>query len=172
MLIWFVALSMTGVVLVFRDPRLDHRMVALGSVLPLAIDLLVGLARGSATQVGPAHSMVMHVAVLAVVMLATIGRRPIRKRLVAVSIGGFAHLVLDGAWTRTTSFAWPLLGARSVGREFVFDRPLIVNVVMELLGGAVFAFLVHRCRLRQKSRREGFVRSGILEFLPPPPRRR
>jgi hypothetical protein len=171
-LIWFVALSVAGVVLVFRDPRLDHRMVALGSVVPILIDALWGAVGGRFTRVGPAHSMVVHVMVLAVVMLATIGRRPLRKRLVALSIGGFAHLILDGAWTRTSSFAWPLFGVRFVGREFVFDRPLAANILMELAGCVVVAVLVNRCRLQQKTRRDSFLRSGILEFLPLPARRR
>jgi hypothetical protein len=172
MLIWFAALSVSGVLLVFKDPRLDHRAVALGSVLPLLVDAMFGAATGSFFRVGPAHSMVVHVAVLMAVMLATIGRRPIRKRLIAVSIGGFAHLILDGAWVRTGSFVWPLLGWRFRGREFLFDRPLLLSVAMEAIGVAVAVLMYQRCRLSQKSRRDGFTRSGTLEFLPPVPRRR
>ncbi len=172
MVIWFVALSVAGVVLVFRDPRLDHRMVALGSVLPLVIDVLYGAVSGHLTRVGPAHSMVVHVAVLAAVMLATIGRRPLRKRLVALSIGGLAHLVLDGAWTRTSSFAWPLTGRSFAARQLVFDRPIALNLLMEVLGCVVIWVLVLRCRLSQPNRRDNFLRSGIMEFLPPPPRQR
>ncbi len=172
MFVWFIALAVLGVVLVFRDPRLDHRMVALGSVVPHAGDLLAGVASGAPTRVGPAHSMVVHVALLAVVMVSSIGRRALRKRLIALSIGGFAFLILDTAWTRTASFAWPITTRSFEGRSFVYQRPLLVNVVLEVVGLIVAVVLVKRCRLERKTERESFLRSGTLEFHGPSPRKR
>lgn len=161
-----MALSVAGVVFVFKDPRLDHRMVAAGSLAPIVIDVAVGSISGFPTRVGPGHSMVVHVVWLAVVMLGTIGRRPMRKRLIAFSLGGFGGLVLDGAWTRTRVFSWPLTGAKFTGRQFVLDRPLAVNVLLEIVGLACLAFLIDRCRLKRPSERAAFFRSGKLEFRP------
>ena len=63
MLIWFAVMSVTGVVLVFRDPRLDHRLVAVGSLLPNAVDLVVRQGK-----VGPGHTLVGVVGFLTIVM--------------------------------------------------------------------------------------------------------
>ena len=35
MFVWFIAVSVTVVALIFRSPDLDYRLVMLGSVLPL-----------------------------------------------------------------------------------------------------------------------------------------
>jgi hypothetical protein len=172
MLMWFVCLSIGGVLIVFRDPRLDHRMVALGSVLPIVADVLFGAATGSFRSVGPGHSMVVHVGLLATAMLTTIGRRRLRKRLIAVCLGGFANLVFGGAWARTDSFIWPLTGFGFVGDQPLFERPLVASLLMEAVGLVIGLVLLDRCRLRQPSRCGAFMTNGSLEFLPRPPRRR
>jgi len=167
MLIWFAVMSVGGVVFVFRDPRLDHRLVVVGSLLPNAVDLVLRHGR-----VGPAHTLVGVVGFLAVVMAITVGRRSLRKRLLALPIGALCALALDGAWTRTKVFAWPFTGWMLPGRLFVLGRPWWVNGGLELAGVAVAVFLYQRCGLAQPSRRRAFVQSGALELVSAPTRRR
>ncbi len=103
MLFWFVGGSAAIVWFVFRDPRFDYRLLAVGAVVPDVVDVWFGGAR-------TLHSVVAPIAVLAAVMLATLGRRPIRRRLLAVPIGMFLHLVLDGVFRDTRVFWWPFTG--------------------------------------------------------------
>ena len=122
MLLWFASLSVLGVFLVFRDAALDYRLVAVGALLPDPIDTL--LRRG----IGPAHSVSVAVAFLSAVMLATVGRRTLRRRLLALPIGVFAHLVLDGAWADTAAFWWPFTRRTVDGPLPAFDHGLVVVV--------------------------------------------
>lgn len=163
MLIWFAVMSVTGVVLVFRDPHLDHRLVAVGSLLPNAVDLAV--RRG---KVGPAHTLVGVVGFLTVVMLATIGHRRLRKRLLALPIGALASLALDGVFTRTKVFAWPVTGWVLPGRLFVLERPMLLNLAMEVVGIVVAVVMYRRCGLDQQARRNALLHDGALEVLTPP----
>jgi hypothetical protein len=127
-LLWFAGLSVALVWSVFRDPRLDYRLVVVGSLLPDVVDGLAGGAR-------VLHSVTASVVLLVVVMLATQGRRPLRRRLLAVPIGTFAHLVLDGVWTRTKVFWWPFFGTSFEGAALPsFDRPIVLLVLMEVVG--------------------------------------
>jgi apolipoprotein N-acyltransferase len=161
MLIWFAVLSVAGVALVFRDPRLDHRLVAVGALVPDVVD---GLFRWG--RIGPAHTLLGAVAALSTVMFVTVGRRPLRKRLLAIPIGWFAHLVLDPSWTLTKVFWWPALGAVLPGRLPVLDRPIVVTLAMEAIGVALGVLVWQRCGLRDPRRRRAFFRTGALEWRP------
>lgn len=134
MLLWFAGMAYLMVWSVFRDPRIDYRLVMIGALLPDVADAPLG---------GPryAHTLVVSVAVLVVVMLATRGRRPLRRRALALPIGMFCHLVLDGMWARTAVFWWPFLGEGLHDRGLPsFDRPLLLLVAMELLGVAALVW--------------------------------
>jgi hypothetical protein len=130
MLLWFVGLSALLVWEVFHDPRIDYRLVVAGALLPDVVDGVLG---------GPRvlHSLTFSVALLAVVMAATAGRgrRLVRRRLLAVPIGTFLHLVLDGMWARTDVFWWPFTGW-SFGDAPLpsFERSPPIVVVMEVAG--------------------------------------
>jgi hypothetical protein len=66
--------------------------------------------------------------------LATIGRRVLRKKVLAVIIGLFLHLVFDGAFTNTSMFWWPLGGFATYEQALPsIDRGWI-NVGLELVG--------------------------------------
>ncbi len=97
MLLWFVATSVFTVFFVFRSPAFDYRPLMVGSLIPLA-------------SVRVLHSIVFAVVFLAVVMLATIGHRLLRRRLLGLPVGVMLHLVFTGAWTNDKVFAWPLFG--------------------------------------------------------------
>ena len=92
MILWYLAPSIVAVHEIFRSRGLDYRLIALGALLPLLVDLPFGyFAYG--------HSLFVAVGVLAVVMLATIGRpRLLRRRLICIPIGWMCGLVLSGAW--------------------------------------------------------------------------
>jgi membrane-bound metal-dependent hydrolase YbcI (DUF457 family) len=155
MVLWFVGVSMALVWVVFQSPALDYRMVATGSLLPV-LDAVTG---------GPSvlHTLVGSVVLLTVVMLATRGRRLVRRRWLGLPIGTFVHLVLDGTWTRSALFGWPFLtGDAFDGRLPELDRPIVVIVLLELVGVVALAWLHRGFGFGDPERRRAFVRTGHL----------
>ena len=155
MLLWFAGGSFLAVWLVFRDPAIDHRLVVAGALLPDVVDVLSG---------GPwlGHTVLASVVLLLGIMLATRGRRLLRRRLLALPIGTFLHLVLDGAWTDTETFWWPAFGFDlGEGRLPSVERGLS-NVVLELAGLAILVWAWRRFRLDEPDRRRHLLRSGRL----------
>ena len=155
MFFWYLATSVIAVGWVFRDPRFDYRMLLVGSVFPL-IDGLFGGARAL-------YSVVTSVFVLAVVMLATIGRRPLRKVLLGFPIGMILHLVFSGAWGNTDVFWWPLTG-------WSFDDAPLPEVergwwslALEVVGIAGCVWLWRLNGLGDRERRRRFLRDGQLD---------
>ena len=156
MLLWFVVPTVLAVFAIFRDASLDYRLIAVGAVLPDIVDGLV------ARRMAWLHSVVVVVAVLFAVMGATIGRRALRKRLLALPIGMFGHLVLDGAWLTKEVFWWPVIrGDRH--RLPTLDRPVGLLVLLELAGLLGAVYLVRRMRLGSPARRRLFLRTGTLD---------
>lgn len=155
MLLWFVGLAVLVVWEVFHDPALDYRLVVAGALAPDAIDAVFGGAR-------LLHTLAFSVALLGAVMLATRGRRSARRRLLALPIGTFTHLVLDAMWTRTEGFWWPAFGWALEGGLPSSQRPLTVLVVQELAGAAAVAWCWRRFRLAEPERRRQLVRTGRL----------
>ena len=169
MLLWFAVLAVAGTFIVFRDAAMDYRLVALGSLLPDVIDAVV--RRG----VGPMHSLVSAVAVMSAVMLGTIGRRRLRRRLLAIPIGLFAHLVLDLTWTRTQIFWWPIAGNGLGGLRGPlpsFDRPLATVLFQEAVGVGVGIWTWRRFGLDDAARRAKFFHTGRLDRVVAGPTRR
>ncbi len=114
--------------MVFRDPALAYSVVALGALLP---DLIALLGGGS----GPGHSVVVGGLLLGGVMLATRGRRRLRRRLLGVPLGFLLHLVLDAAWAQTPEkLWWPLAGGVISDGVPSFSRPLVLLLVLEVAG--------------------------------------
>ncbi len=156
MLLWFVVPTVLAVFAVFRDASLDYRLIAVGAVLPDIVDGIV------AHRMAWLHSVVVVVALLFAVMAATVGRRPRRKRLLAIPIGMFGHLVLDGAWLTKDVFWWPVLrGAHH--RLATLDRPVWLLIALEVVGLLGAVYFVRRMRLESPARRRLFVRTGTLD---------
>jgi len=154
-ILWFVGVSIAFVWMVFRSPALDYRLVALGSVLPVGEVVLGGP--------GPLHTLVGPVALLAVVMLATQKQRLVRRRLIGIPIGMLMHLVLDGSWTQTEIFWWPLTGGTLFdGSLPELDRPLGVILVLDALGAAALVWCWRTFGFDVPSRRDEFFRTGHL----------
>ena len=155
MLLWFAGMSFVAVWLVFRSPAVDYRLVVVGSLLPL-LELPVGEPR-------ILHSLTGSVALLALAMVATPRQRLVQRRLVALPIGMFLHLVLDGAWANTKAFWWPFSGLGwshdalpELGRGG-FD------VVLEIAGGIALWWCWQRFGLADPARRDRFLRTGQLD---------
>ena len=127
----------------------------IGALLPDVIDGIWGGARAF-------HSVSASVATLVVVMLATIGRRPIRKCLLAIPIGMFLHLIYDGAFNNTKVFWWPFSGLSFAGDRLpVVDRGML-NVAFEIAGLLMCLFAWKKFKLSEATRRKNFMKSGTL----------
>jgi hypothetical protein len=154
MFLWFVGTAIATVWFVFRDPRFDYRLLVVGAVLPLA-DVVFGGARVM-------HTLVFGLVLLAVVMLATFGRRPARRLWLGLPIGVLLHLVFDGAWTDTDLFWWPFGG-------WSFDDAALPeasrgwwNLPLELAGLAILVWVWRTTDLGDRSRRAAAWRTGRL----------
>ena len=154
-LFWFIGTATLAVWYVFRDSRFDHRLLIVGVLLPDVIDGLWGGGRAL-------HSLVGSVAILAGVMFATVGKRPLRRRLLAVPIGTFLHLVFDGAFGNTQVFWWPFGGVSFEGARLPVVERGWVNVPLELVGLVLCAWAWKMFGLRDKEKRTTFLRSGAL----------
>jgi hypothetical protein len=156
--LWYIGTAVVTVGLVFRDPRFDYRLLIVGSVLPLG-DAVFGGAR-------VLHTLAVSVVLLAVLMVATSGRKPIRKMLLGLPIGMILHLVFTGAWSDTEVFWWPAFGW-SFG-----DAPLPVtergwwSLVLEAVGLALCVWLWRHNGLGDTERRRRFLHDGRLDAVP------
>jgi hypothetical protein len=154
MFFWFIGVGVVLVVAVFQSPALDYRLVMVGSVVPL-IDAVTG---------GPwlFHTLFASVLALVIVMLTTQRRRLVRRRWLAIPIGMFVHLVLDGAWANTDVFWWPLFGA-SFGNEALPEVSRgALSLLMEVVGLAALVYWYNRSGLRDDADRRRFLRTGQL----------
>ncbi|MGH9211849.1 MAG: metal-dependent hydrolase [Acidimicrobiales bacterium] len=155
MFLWFAGMSFLAVWLIFRSPAVDYRLVMVGAVLPL-VELPFGHPR-------VLHSLAGSVVLLALAMLATPRRRLMQRRLVAIPIGVFLHLVLDGAWTDTTAFWWPFTGWAWSSAELPELSRGAFDVVLEVAGAAALWWAWQRFGLARADRRARFWRTGQLD---------
>lgn len=155
MILWPVGLALVAVWLVFRDPAIDYRLVVAGALLPDLVDGPFGGARVM-------HTLLASVVLLVGVMLATRHRRHARRRLLAVPIGTFLHLVADGMWTATGTFWWPVLGGTLDAPLPPFDRALPIVVAQEVVGLAALAWLYRQWNLSDPRVRTRLLRTGRL----------
>jgi hypothetical protein len=152
--LWFIGTAVLTVWFVFRDPTFDYRLLIVGSVLPLA-DGITGNA-------GVLHTLVFSLLLMVVVMLSTVGRRPVRKLLLGLPIGTMLHLVFDGAWATTDLFWWPLGGWSFEELRLPEASRGWLNVVFELAGAAMIAWIWRRSHLSDPAARQAFVQHGRL----------
>lgn len=117
MLLWHLGATFFLFRWIFRDPSVDMRWLALGAVLPDLVDIPIGtlvLAERLSTSEAWAHSLVAPTG-LAIVVLAATRRGSRRRAGMAVVVGAFLHLLLDGMWAETEVFLWPVAGPIPVG---------------------------------------------------------
>ncbi len=160
MFAWFIGTAVCSVWFVFRDPRFDYRVLVVGSVVPAVVDAFFGGAR-------VLHSVTFSVVLLAVLMLATPGRKPIRRTLLGLPIGLLLHLVFTGAWTNSTVFWWPFSGWGFEGAPHPVAERGWWNVPLEVIGLWLCWWVVRSAGLRSGERRARFLRTGQLVFASP-----
>ena len=156
MFFWFAGLAFLGVLLIFSTPAIDYRLIMLCAVLPV-VEWPLG---------GPwlLHTLLTSVVVMGLVMVVFRGRRQRQRLWLALPIGLFSHLVLDGTWADKELFWWPLFGpALGEGGPPEAQRSVIVLVVMDLAGLAALWWIARRYRLTDTDRRSRFVRTGRLD---------
>lgn len=155
---------------IFRDPAVDVRFLALGALLPDLVDLPLGtLVFADRYSNGElwAHTLL---APSLVVVVALVGFRPgeWRRRLIALAVGMFFHLLADGMWTSTRTFLWPFGGDFPTGpRPYwsgLVDRALADpwRWVGETVGWTYLVALARGAGLRDPARRRRLVTEGRL----------
>ncbi|MFZ4718575.1 MAG: hypothetical protein ACOYMR_04075 [Ilumatobacteraceae bacterium] len=160
MLLWFLGTALVTVWYVFTDPRFDYRLLLVGALLPDIVDVPAGQARW-------AHSLTIAVGALALVMLVTAGRKPIRRLLLGLPIGMLLHLVFDGAFASTEVFWWPFSGDWGDVQVPSLERALWLNLLMEAAGAAMLVWAYRRFGLADADRRTQLVRTGQLTDFGP-----
>jgi hypothetical protein len=153
LLFWFAGGACLLVWVLLHDPGLDYRVLIGGALLPEVLGVY-------------AHSVLVAVAVLFVVMLVTrgAGARERRRRWLALPFGWFAHLVLDAVWTNTALFWWPASGWSLAGERLPsLTRPVWLVVVEELAGLLVLWSAFRRFGLDDGAHRAAFVRTGTVD---------
>lgn len=155
MLFWPPAVALVAAWNVFRDPAFDYRLLVVGALVPDALDAPFGGAR-------LAHTLVFGVALLVAVMLATRGRRRLRRSLLALPIGILLHLVADGVWTQEATLWWPAFGRALDGPLPPLERAVGLLVAQEIVGLAVLAWFWRRFELSDGAVRSTFLRTGHL----------
>ena len=157
MLFWFAGTSLLGMWFTFRDPVIDHRLIIFGALLPDLIDSVRG-------KQWIAHTLLFPVGILFLVMLLTFGRRASRRRLLALPIGLFWHLVFDASWTNPNIFWWPVAGISFEDREILLVEGTLGQIVLlELSGVLCLIWLFNRFGLSDAERRKKFVRTGRID---------
>lgn len=154
MLIWFLVLAPVIVAEIFKSPMVDYRLVALGALLPL-----VELALDHAFVL---HTLLAPVLVLTVVMLATMGRRLLRRRLLGIPIGLFLHQVLDGTWASAELFWWPAFGFSFTDQAVPETTAIGLRLLLEVVAIAVALVAYRRYGLDQADKRDRLLRTGHL----------
>jgi hypothetical protein len=140
MFFWFAGTAVASVWFIFRDPLFNYRYLIIGAVLPDVVDIWLG-------HVGPLHSVVTSVMLLIIAMMASIGSRPRRKRLLAGVIGTFMHLVFDGAFLNTKMFWWPLSGLGFSDASLPSVSRGWWNVLFEIVGVLLCIWTWRRVRV-------------------------
>lgn len=160
MLVWPTAGAVFGTYNVFQTSGLDYRLVALGGLMPLLVDL--GWGR---QLVG--HSLLAPTVLLVAIMAATAGRgrRLLRRRLIGLPIGWYAGLVLFGAWRSGEVFFWPAFGSSVEYVPLLGPLPLVL--LLELIGALALRWIWVRFGLADPRRRHAFLRTGRLDLAAP-----
>ena len=109
MILWHVAGSIFLFRWIFRDPKVDLRLLILGAVLPDLIDIGAGALLGEPSRQRWGHALAAPV-LITVLILVTNRRGRRLRQLMTVVVAWLFHLVLDGVWVREQTFLWPLFG--------------------------------------------------------------
>ncbi len=155
MFFWFFGTAILTVLFVFRDDRFDYRLLLVGAILPDVVDIFSGGA-------WVMHTVLASVVALAIVMLATKRHKPSRRRLLALPIGMFLHLIFDGAFSSASLFWWPIAGFSFQDAQLPSSTRMSLNVLLEIFGVAMLLWAWRQFNLSSRSAREHFISTGQL----------
>ena len=171
MFFWHVGGALFIARWVFRDPKMDLRVLAFGAVLPDLIDKPIGsLIFHGYFRTGRiyGHTLLFAVLLLTGVMALTRRGTVSRRRWMALPIGVFIHLLLDVPLENVT-FWWPIFGFRFPPFEdgalsdlisYLTRSPWVL--VQEALGLAYLTGLYRKSDLGDASRRRQLASTGTL----------
>jgi len=160
-LFWHLAGAIAIFRSVYRDPKIDLRLLALGAVLANLIDKPLALV----SQLPPrsvGHTLVLPILLMITGLVAT-RRGRARRMWMAVVIALFLHLVLDFMWFDTETLLWPLFGSFSD-----YDGPVLGDLanpwawLQELVGLGYLVFLARKAGLTDPRRRSELIRTGRI----------
>jgi hypothetical protein len=154
MFFWFVVTAPFLVAEIFKSPMVDYRLVAVGAALPL-VEIFFG-------QAFVLHTLLAPVVVLTVVMLTTMNRRLVRRRLLGIPIGMFFHLVLDGTWSSSVLFWWPAFGFSLADEAVPETTGIGWRILLEMLGIGLAFVAYRRYNLDQPPVRARLAKTGHL----------
>jgi inner membrane protein len=168
-LFWHAGLAALITYVSLGRRRIDYRFVLLGAILPDIVDGILGAFFFS----GPsgrwiAHSLLAVMAVFLVIVLVFRGER--RLAVFGLGVGWLLHLVGDGMWQAPRTFLWPAFGTDFAERPpEPYSWDLLTDVAAhlgtwagELVGIVILLWFFVAFRLGEKSRREQFLRDGLL----------
>jgi hypothetical protein len=157
MLFWFIATSILVIHYVFTDPQFDYRLLIVGSVVPVAGDI-------AGSWLSALNSVTFAVALLIVVMAATVGRRQTRRLLLGLPIGCLLHSVFGASWNTTEVFWWPFGGGDLSGAEGMLSSRGAWSLVLEVIGLSLTWWILKRNQLLSFDRLREWSRDGKLTF--------
>ena len=167
---YHLAVALFGFRWIFRDPGVDVRFLALGALLPDLVDLPLGtLVLAERYSSGELWSHTLLAPSLVVVFALVFFRHGVwRRRLIAVAVGMFFHLLADGMWTSTATFLWPFAGDFPSGPKPYWGG-LVERAVTdpwrwlaEAVGWAYLVTLARQTGLADRARRRLLVTEGRL----------
>lgn len=172
MIFWHLGGAVFLFRLAFKDSDADLRFLAIGALLPDAIEWVGGwpvLAGGMGTSRLIGHSVAFCLGLLVAALVLTRRGGRGRKRAVMVVVGAIMHLVLDLGWIDPRLLLWPMLGYElPTGMETDWSglgglsAPDPLTIGQEIVGIAYLAWLARRARLADPRRRALLWRSGTL----------
>ncbi len=171
MLLWHIGGTIAVIRYVFRDERIDLRLLILGAVLPDLVDLPIGAIWFSAFRSVQLFGHTMLFAALAMVIVVFSTKRGrARKRWVPLAAGILIHLVLDLMWLDSATLWWPFLGHEFSDTGYETFRMLARNILgdwkiwlCEGVGGLYLGMLVSRAGLVSAESRRRFIETGRID---------
>ena len=171
MVLWHVAATLFLFRWIFRDPKVDVRFLVAGALLPDVIDLGIGTIvaadRFSSGEMWFHTLLVPSVLSVGILLLTRRGRR--RRAWMALVVGMFFHLLIDGMWASAEVFLWPLFGTEFPAQP----RPFWPNAwdravsdpwrwVLEGIGAIYLVRLWRSAGLGESERRHELLETGRL----------
>ncbi len=173
MIFWHLGLTFLIARYIFRDPEMDLRWVAVGALLPDIIDKPIGsifFHDTFGTHRVFAHTLLFPLVVLILILVVTRSGSVLRRGLLWLSLGLFAHLLLDGVFGDHELFFWPIFGTDFPTHADSTFLALVKRMVTdwrtwvgEAIGMAYLVFLWVK-RLNTKALMRDFARTGRIPF--------